>query len=132
LYPRANWIWVSRARSPSARRSNSCHCRRLWDGLQAARNRLHHANLHQVVGHGVARLNAPVRHAHGGQCGADLVGDLLAMRQGDGAVTLRRGIRHDVCELDRFAAACWQYMQDTTASRERFPDPGHVFDLIVA
>jgi hypothetical protein len=80
------------------------HQRRRRDGVQAPRHGLHHANLHDIVGHGVARLDAAVGHVQRGQREADLVSDFLPMPQDNDAVALRCCVGNHEGELHRFAA----------------------------
>jgi len=62
-------------------------------------------------------MDTPVRHAQLPQRSADLVDDLLAVRQDDHAVALRRGAQGDVGEDHRFAAAGGQHEQDSQVTQ---------------
>jgi hypothetical protein len=98
---------------------------------QSARHGLHHADLHQMFGHGVSRLNAPVRDTHSPQCLADLFNDLLAVRQDDDAVAFRCGAQSDLGEDYRLAAAGRQHEQHQEVPlRKRFPDPSDAVGLV--
>jgi hypothetical protein len=98
--------------------------------LQALRHGLYHADLHEVVGHGVARLDPATRDTHRIQCGADLVRNLLAMCQDDDTVALRRGVLGDVGEANRFPAARGQDEQHASEPSEGYPGRYDAFGLI--
>jgi hypothetical protein len=104
--------------------------RRRGDGVQAPRQRLHHDDLHEVGSHRVVRLDTPVCDAHGGQGGADLVGDFLAVGKDHNAVALGRCGRHDECKHNGLPATGRQHEQHPAASREGHPDRRHGLDLV--
>jgi hypothetical protein len=100
---------------------------------QSARHGLHHADLHQMFGHGVSRLNAPVRDTHSPQCLADLFNDLLAVRQDDDTVAFRLGAPSDLGEDYRLATTGRQNEQHPEVPLcKRLLDLLDAGDLVVA